>query len=102
MCGRTLRLLGQFSRVPSLPQTLLPEDISTRASADYQIFNEDGEASIGPHAPTSAPVTANSSTFALPEPSQLSVIVEETSVLLSETPPVSPAGRGRATVVRTP
>lgn len=67
--------------------------------AANQIFNEDGEASIGPDTPDSAPATANSSTFAVPEPSQVSVIIEETSVLLSQTPPVSPARRRRATVV---
>ena len=67
--------------------------------AASEIFNEDGEASIGPHTPTSSPATANSSTFAIPEPSQVSVIVEETSMLLSQTPPVSPARRRRATVV---
>jgi len=64
--------------------------------AANQIFNEDGEASIGPDTPTSAPATADSSTFAVPE---VSVIIEETSVLLSQTPPVSPARRRRATVV---
>lgn len=67
--------------------------------AANQIFNDDGEASVGPDTPTSAPVTANSSTFAITEPSQVSVIVEETSVLLSLTPPVSPARRRRATVL---
>ena len=67
--------------------------------AANQIFNEDGEASIDPDTPTSAPATAKSSTFAVPEPSQVSVIIEETSVLLSLTPPVSPARRRRATVV---
>ena len=67
--------------------------------AANQIFNEDGEASIGPDTPDSVPATADSSTFAVPEPSQVSVIIEETSVLLSQTPPVSPARRRRATVV---
>lgn len=67
--------------------------------AANQIFNEDGEASVCPETPTSAPATANSSTFAIPEPSQVSIIVEETSVLLSQTPPVSPARRRRATVM---
>ena len=64
--------------------------------AANQIFNEDGEASVGPDTSISAPATANSSSFALPE---VSVIIEETSVLLSQTPPVSPAKRRRATVV---
>ena len=67
--------------------------------AANQIFNEDGEASVGPATPTSEPTTANSSAFVIPEPSQVSVIVEETSVLLSQTPPVSPARRRRATVM---
>ena len=67
--------------------------------AANQIFNEDGEASIGPDTPDSSPATANSSSFAILEPSQVSVVVEEASVLLSQTPPVSPARRRRATVV---
>ncbi|KAF9645153.1 hypothetical protein BDM02DRAFT_3263115 [Thelephora ganbajun] len=67
--------------------------------AANQIFNEDGEASVGPDTPTNTPATANSSTFAVPEPSQGSVIVEETPTLPSQTPPVSPARRRRATVM---
>ena len=70
--------------------------------AANQIFNGDGEASMDPDTPTSAPPTADSSAFAIPEPSQVSVIVEETSALLSQTPPVTPAKRRRATVVTVP
>jgi serine/threonine-protein kinase GIN4 len=85
------------SRRPS--QRRATQRMPRKILAANQIFNEDGEASIGPDTPGSAPATANSSTFAIPEPSQVSVIVEETSVLLSQTPPVSPARRRRATVV---
>jgi serine/threonine-protein kinase GIN4 len=85
------------SRRPSQRRTT--QRMPRKILAASQIFNEDGEASISPDTPDSAPATANSSTFAVPEPSQVSVIVEETSVLLSQTPPVSPARRRRATVV---
>jgi serine/threonine-protein kinase GIN4 len=85
------------SRRPSQRRTT--QRMPRKILAANQIFNEDGDASVGPDTPTSAPATANSSTFTVPEPSQVSVIVEETSVLLSETPPVSPARRRRATVV---
>ena len=85
------------SRRPS--QRRATQRMPRKILAANQIFNEDGEASIDPDTPTSAPPTADSSTFAIPEPSQVSVIVEETSVLLSQTPPVSPAKRRRATVV---
>jgi serine/threonine-protein kinase GIN4 len=85
------------SRRPSQRRTT--QRMPRKILAANQIFNEDGEASVGPDTPTSAPATANSSTFAIPEPSQVSIIVEETSVLLSQTPPVSPARRRRATVM---
>jgi serine/threonine-protein kinase GIN4 len=85
------------SRRPS--QRRAAQRMPRKILAANQIFNEDGEASACPGTPTSAPTTANSSTFAIPEPSQVSVIIEETSVLLSQTPPVSPARRRRATVV---
>ncbi|KAF9781712.1 hypothetical protein BJ322DRAFT_1010425 [Thelephora terrestris] len=85
------------SRRPSQRRTT--QRMPRKILAANQIFNEDGDASIGPETPTSAPATVNSSTFTVPEPSQVSVIVEETSILLSETPPVSPARRRRATVV---
>ena len=81
------------SRRPSQRRT--SQRLPRKILAANQIFNEDGEASVGPSTPT----TANSSTFAVSEPSQVSVIVEETSVLLSQTPPVSPVKRRRATVV---
>ena len=85
------------SRRPSQRRTT--QRMPRKILAANQIFNEDGEASAGPATPTSAPATANSSAFDIPEPSQVSVIVEETSVLLSQTPPVSPARRRRATVM---
>jgi len=85
------------SRRPSQRRTT--QRMPRKILAANQIFNEDGEASVGPETPTSAPATGDSSVFAIPEPSQVSVIVEETSVLLSQTPPVSPARRRRATVV---
>jgi len=84
------------SRRPS--QRRATQRMPRKILAANQIFNDDGEASISPDTPTSAPATANSSTFTVPEPSQVSVIVEETSLLLSQTPPVSPARRRRATV----
>jgi hypothetical protein len=85
------------SRRPS--QRRAAQRMPRKILAANQIFNEDGEASTCPGTPTSASATANSSTFAIPEPSQVSIIIEETSVLLSQTPPVSPARRRRATVV---
>ena len=94
-----------FSLTPAPPPSRRPSQRRTtqrmprKILAANQIFNSDGEASVCPETSTSAPATANSSTFAIPEPSQVSVIIEETSVLLSQTPPVSPARRRRATVM---
>lgn len=81
------------------PQRKATQRMPRKILAANQIFNENGEASTGPETPDNAPTTANSSTLATPEPSQVSVIVEETSALLSQTPPTTPARRRRATVV---